>query len=75
MANENMIQVDVNDFNKLMADIKIIKNAVLNIQSILSYEGEVTEWAERELEEARKIPRSENISHKEAKQMVLKKSG
>ena len=54
--------------------IKIIIRTVMKIYNIRSYEGEVTEWAENELEKARKIPRSKNISHEEVKKMILKKT-
>lgn len=55
-----MIQVDANVINKLLNDVAIIKEFVLSRET--DSEGEVTKWVENELDRARKIPRSENIS-------------
>ncbi|GBE20552.1 hypothetical protein BMS3Abin17_01293 [archaeon BMS3Abin17] len=54
------------DIKKLIADVTLIKN-------LLVEEGELSDWAVNELEEARKIPESECVSHKEAKRIILQK--
>ncbi len=52
--------------DRLVKDVELIKN-------IVSEEGELTDWAKKELEEARKTPRSEYISHDEVKRRILAK--
>jgi hypothetical protein len=54
------------DVKLVLREIEVIKNVVLD-------DGEMTDWAKKELEEARKIPRSEYISHDEVKRRILKK--
>ncbi len=54
-----------NDLEELKRDIAIIKH-------ILSEEGKLSIYAEKELEKARAIPESEYISHKELKKRILK---
>ena len=49
---------------KLRRDIDLIKN-------ILISEGELSNWAKKELEKARKRPSSEKISHEEVKHRIL----
>lgn len=51
---------------KLRIDVALIKNAFLE-------EGELTDWAKEELEEARKVPESECISQEEVKKKILQK--
>ena len=60
------IKVDANDLKQLVQDVQLLKNVLLS-------EGELTNWAKKELAEARKIPDSEMISLKEVEQMILKK--
>ena len=62
----NTTNVRIEDLNQLKNDIELIKNILLS-------EGELTEWAKRELAEARQVPESECISHEDAKQIILQK--
>ncbi len=55
-VNENLV--------KLRKDIELIKN-------ILIAEGELSDWAKKELSDARKTPRSHNITHEEVKKRIL----
>ncbi len=54
-----------NDLEELKRDIAVIKH-------ILSEEGKLSVSAEKELEEARAVPDSEYVSHKELKKRILK---
>jgi hypothetical protein len=60
------INVDKKDFMKVMRDVELIKNILLD-------EGELTEWAKKELDDTRKIPLSECVSHEEVKEMIFEK--
>lgn len=60
--NENII--------KLMKDMELVKG-LLTMK--VDDEGELSDWAKKELMEARKAPKSENISHDELKKRILKK--
>lgn len=51
--------------NRIRVDINIIKQAV--------DDGELTDWGKRELDEARKAPEDEYISHEEVKKKILRK--
>ncbi len=62
----NINQEILNKLNQLQIDIEFIKE---NIEE----DGELTEWAEKELDEARKRPNSEKISHEEVKRRILAK--
>lgn len=56
---ENINKEILEQLNKIRVDINIIKRAV--------DDGELTDWAENELEEARRTPKDEYISHEEVK--------
>lgn len=66
---ENMDKEILNKLNQIQIDIEIIKERTQDDFE----EVELTEWAENELAEARKIPDSECVSHDEVKEMLLKK--
>ena len=51
---------------KVRKDVELIKN-------ILMSDGELSEWARRELERARKTPEVEYVSLEEVKSRVLSK--
>ncbi|MCK4553035.1 hypothetical protein KAT80_02435 [Candidatus Pacearchaeota archaeon] len=61
-------KVDASDLRQLVQDVALIKRILL-----LNEEGEFTEWAKKELAEARKVPDSELLSSEEVKQMILEK--
>ncbi len=44
------------------------------MKEILIPEGELTDWAKNELEEARKTPSSQYTSHEEVKRKILTNS-
>lgn len=56
--------VRIEDLTQLRKDVELIKNILLS-------EGELTDWAKKELARARKIAESECVSHEDAKQMIL----
>lgn len=58
--------IKVEDLTQLKKDIALIKN-------ILIEETELTDWAKKQLDVARKTPRSEYINHEEVKKMILMK--
>ncbi len=60
------IAVRAEDIARLIHDVQVIKNAVLD-------EGEPTEWAKKELKAARKVPDEELISMEEVEDMILRK--
>ena len=62
----NTTNVRSEDLSQLRRDVELIKNILLS-------EGELTEWAKRELAEARQVPESECISHEDSKQIILQK--
>ena len=66
-----MVKVDAGALNQLFNDVALIKEVLIARGS--EPEGEVTEWAERELTKARKIPRSKNISLDELEKMISAK--
>ena len=71
MEND-IIKVNSNDFNKLIQDVAMIKHFLIG-SSVSDPEGELSDWAKKELSEARKIPNSENISLEEMEQRILSK--
>jgi hypothetical protein len=60
------------DIKHLHEDILKLKKDMSVIKHILSEEGKLTEWAEKELAEARAMPDSEYIPHEELKKRILK---
>lgn len=72
MATE-MIKVDPDEFRELVKNVEFIKAILLSHRPYPDPEGELSDWAKRELEESRASPDSENISHEEVKKMILGK--
>ena len=62
---ENINKEILEQLNQIRVDINIIKQAV--------DDGELTEWAKQELDEARETPEEEYISHEEVKKKILRK--
>ena len=56
------------DIEQIKNDLQIIKNMLL----IKDPEGDLSEWAIKELEKAKKVPESECLSHEEVKRLILK---
>jgi len=57
-----MIKVDANDLRQLVQDVKLLKNVLLS-------EGELTDWAKKELAEAR-ADEENNISLEDLKKEI-----
>jgi len=68
---ETIVGVNSEDIKKLMRDVALIKK-VLSI-SKKDPEGELTEWAKKQLKLARAIPLSQYVSHEEVKKRILSK--
>jgi len=62
------VKVDAGDLKKLIRDVAIIKKYVISER-----EEELSDWAKKELAEARKTPDSENISLEELEKRILKR--
>jgi hypothetical protein len=60
---ENINNEILNQLNQIRIDINFIKQSI--------DDGELTEWAEKELDEARKTPESEFIDIEEIKKEFL----
>lgn len=64
------METELKDMNKnllkLMEDMQLIKNILLS-------EGELSDYAKKELAEARKVPESELISQEEVMEKILEK--
>ena len=73
------IEIDVEKFNQLLQDVALMKaqlNEIVALKEVwedcyVDDEGELTDWAKKELAEARKIPDSELISMEEIKKEFL----
>ena len=71
--------VDAEKFNQLLRDVAFIKqrlNDVVLINEVgianqADSEGEITDWAKKELAKARQIPDSENISLDELEEQLI----
>ena len=63
---QEKICINEEDIRKLIQDVALIKN-------ILISEGELTDWAKKELMIARETPVPEGISHEEVKRRIFKK--
>lgn len=62
---KQMIKVDANDLRQLVQDVQLLKNVLL-------LEGELTDWAKKELVKARKTSDEEYISMEEIEKEFLK---
>ena len=58
---------------KLMEDVALIKEILFFNKNIKDPEGELSDWAKRELNEAREIPEEEYISLESVKKRILSK--
>ena len=64
-ANITNVRI-IEALGQLKRDMELIKN-------ILLLEGELTDWARKELDEARQVPESECVSHEDVENMILRK--
>ena len=53
-------------------DLEDLKRDMAIIKHILSEEGKLSDYAKKELQEARKTPDSEYIKHEDLKKRILK---
>ena len=65
-----MISVDAGEFRRLVLDVEMMKKAFLAGRVCVDFEGEPNEKFLEELEEARNIPDSENISLDELERRI-----
>ncbi len=66
-----MIKVNENDFKKLVKNVELIKDYLFSNKPYSDPEGELSDWAKKELDEARKIADSELISMEEIEKEFL----
>lgn len=66
-----MMNVDANDVKKLVRDVEMIKAILLSHKSYPDPEGELSDWAKRELAEARATPKKDYISMEEIEKEFL----
>jgi len=59
-----------NEIVKIRIDLDIIKGILM---PKVDEEGELSDWAKEELDNSRKVPSDECISHKEVKKRVAEK--
>jgi len=70
---QDTIRINNSDFKRVMADIELIKHMLLAKNCPADSEGELSDWARKELAEARNTPDSENISLEEMEKLILAK--
>jgi hypothetical protein len=68
---KQMVKVDADEFKQLIRNVEMIKSYLFCHKPDL--EGELSDWAKNELEEARRIPDSENFSLEELEKEILGK--
>ncbi len=68
---KEIVKINVDDFKRLLADVELIKNILVSGSQVHDPEGELTDWAKKELADARKIPDSENISLEELERRII----
>ena len=73
------VTIDAEKFNQLLRDVALIKKRLDDVSELKEIwaginaddEGELTDWAKKELAEARKIPDSENISLEKLEEQLI----
>lgn len=65
------VKVDANDLKKLILDVGLMKEILLSGKLYSDPEGELTDWAKKELARARATPDSELISMEEIEKEFL----
>ncbi len=60
-----MVNINANDLRQLILDVKLMKEILLSGKLYYDYEGELSDWAKKELAEARETPNSELLSSEE----------
>ena len=65
-----MANVTLEEIHK---DLKDIKGELKFLKHVMEEEQELSDWAKKELVEARKVPDSKLISHEEVKKHILGK--
>ena len=68
----DLTEINESVLKGLVEDVALIKHFLIG-SSGSDPEGELSDWAKKELSEARKIPNSENISLEEMEQRILVK--
>ena len=63
----------VNKLKANLSELEVIKAFILCHKPGPDPEGQLTSWAKKELDEARRIPDSENVSLEEVKKRILRR--
>ena len=61
------------DIKQLIQDVEMLKEILFYNKNLQDPEGELTDWAKNELDEARRTPESEYVSLEQVKKRILKK--
>lgn len=72
LININALQEQMSEqiVEHMHKDIETLKKDIAVIKHILSEEGKLSQWARKALDDARRTPNSEFISHDELKKRV-----
>lgn len=68
---QETINVNSNQFKQLVTDVEMIKSILFCHKPYPDPEGELSDWAKKELEEARATPQDEYISLEEIEKEFL----
>ena len=68
---ETTVKVNAEDLTELKRDMEIIKSILLSHRPCPDPEGELSDWAKKELEEARETPLEEYVSMEEIEKEFL----
>ncbi|MBI4116224.1 hypothetical protein HY449_00595 [Candidatus Pacearchaeota archaeon] len=65
--------INQGDLKKLMEDVALIKEILFFNSNIKDPEGKLSDWAKKELKEARETPEEEYVSLEAVKKRILSK--
>ena len=68
---KDLTQVKSEDLKKIKEDLELIKEILFYNKNIADPEGELSDWAKKELKEARETPEGEYVSSEEIKKEFL----
>ena len=63
--------INPEDLKKLMKDVALIKEILFFNSNIKDPEGELSDWAKKQLKKARESPESEYVPFEEVKKRIL----
>lgn len=70
---ETIKSIDKKELRQLIEDVELLKGILLSSVYRKDPEGELSDWAKKELEKARKTPSSKFFPLEEAKKRILQK--